>query len=183
MFQVNTMNRHFLLILSFNLCIPFTTLLRAESQPAAFDFRNNLKDGNYRFCSQRPRSGTVTAPNEVVGNCFLFRKQRGQVIGKYYDTRSFGEVSVCLSGSVTDRVLAQGLEEIGGIGRQRIPANLMGDELVNWDKEGILKVSGAETYRGTSDRGRLVRYRQAILDLKRLYRVNAGAILPPTRCF
>lgn len=176
------MNRY-LLMLTLSFSIPLSTSLQAVSQPAAFDFRNHLPNGNYRFCSQPPRSGTVSAPGEIVGNCFLFRKQGSQVVGKYYDTRTLGEVSVCLSGSVSDRVLAQGLEEIGGIGRQQIPANSTGDRFANWDKEGILKVSGTETYRKLDDRARLVRYRQAILDLKRLYRLNAGPILPPTRCF
>lgn len=174
------MNRFLLLTLSF--CIPLGASLQAVSQPAAFDFRNRLPDGNYRFCSHPPRSSNVSAPGEIVGHCFLFRKQGSQVVGKYYDTRSFGEVSVCLSGAVSDRVLAQGLEEIGGIGRQQIPANSTGDQFVNWDKEGILKVSGTETYRKLSDRAKLVRYRQAILNLKQLYRLNAGPILPPTRC-
>lgn len=177
------MNRHLFLILILGFCIPFIALPKAESQPAAVDFRSSLKDGNYRFCSQRSRSNSVVAPGEVVGNCFLFRKRRGQVIGVYYDTRSFGEVSVCLSGSLSDRVLAQGLEEIGGIGRQRIPANSMGNQLVNWDQEGILRVAGAGAYGKTNINTKLIRYRQAILDLKRLYRVNAGTILPPTRCF
>jgi hypothetical protein len=176
------MHRSVLLTLTLSFCLPFGTMLQAVGQPAALDFRTNLPNGNYRFCSQPPRVGRVSAPGEILGNCFLFRKYGSQVVGRYYDTRTLGEVSVCLSGAVSDRVLAQGLEEIGGIGQQRIPAGSTGEQFVKWDKEGILRVSGAETYRKIDDRAKLVRYRQVILDLKRLYRLNAGPILPPTRC-
>lgn len=182
------MNRYFLhMLLSLSFFVVIGSSLNAMSQPATLNF-NTLPNGNYRFCSQPSRSGAVSPPGEVVGNCFLFRKQGNRVVGRYYDTRTFGEVSVCLSGSLggvqgTNRFLAQGLESIGGIGRQQIPANATGERLVNWDKEGILQVSGAETFGKVTEGGRPVRYRQAILDLKRLYRLNAGSILPPTSCF
>jgi hypothetical protein len=184
MVKITRMNRYSpLTLLCLSLCITLGNSPKAVSQPAALNFGRMLPNGNYRFCSEPPRSGTVSPPGEIVGHCFLFRKQGNQVVGKYYDTRTYGEVSVCLSGSLTDRVLAQGLEYIGGIGRQRIPANAAGEQLVNWDKTGILQISGAEPYGKITEGGKPIRYRQAILDLKRLYRLKAGPILPPSRCF
>lgn len=177
------MNRSLLrVLLSLSCCLSLGNSLPATGQPAALDFGAMLPNGNYRFCSQLPRSGLVSPPGEIVGNCFLFRKQGNQVVGKYYDTRTYGEVSVCLSGSLRDRVLAQGVETIGGIGRQQLPANSTGEQFVNWDKEGILQVARAETYGRKTGEGQPIRYRQAILDLKRLYRLNAGPLLPPTQC-
>lgn len=115
---------------------------KSLSQPAAIDF-NQLSDGNYRFCSQQPKASNVAPPDAIIGNCFLFRKTGNQVVGTYYDTRTSGEESLCLQGRLSDRLVGEGLEFIGGIGRQRIPAKAQGSRLVNWDKEGILQVARA----------------------------------------
>ncbi|MBK1986727.1 hypothetical protein A0J48_004085 [Sphaerospermopsis aphanizomenoides BCCUSP55] len=154
---------------------------KSLSQPAAIDF-NQLSNGNYRFCSQQPKTTNVTPPDAIIGNCFLFRKQGNQVVGSYYDTRTLGEESLCLRGTLSDRLGGEGLEFIGGIGRQRIPAKAEGSNLVNWDKEGILKVGSAVRVGKRTISGQPIHYRQAILDLKRLYQYNLGNKLPPTRC-
>ncbi|MFM2063348.1 MAG: hypothetical protein RLZZ507_3018 [Cyanobacteriota bacterium] len=155
---------------------------KSLSQPAAIDLVNAIPDGNHRFCSQQPKTTNVAPPDAIIGNCFLFRKTGNQVVGAYYDTRTLGEESLCLQGRLSDRLVGEGLELIGGIGRQSIPAKAEGSDLVNWDQEGILKVSNAVRFGKRTLAGQQIRYRQAILDLKQLYRYNLGNKLPPTRC-
>ncbi|MBD2291920.1 hypothetical protein H6G06_00115 [Anabaena sphaerica FACHB-251] len=154
---------------------------KSLSQPAAIDF-NQLSNGNYRFCSQQPKTTNVASPDAIIGNCFLFRKTGNQVVGTYYDTRTLGEESLCLRGTLSNRLVGEGLEVIGGIGRQKIPAKAQGSRLVNWDKEGILQVAKAIPYGKRTAFGQPIHYRQAIVDFKRLYAYNLGNKLPPTRC-
>ncbi|TAF08079.1 MAG: hypothetical protein EAZ77_07780 [Nostocales cyanobacterium] len=169
-----------LLTLGLLLCSAISAT-KSLSQPAAVDF-NQLSNGNYRFCSQQPKTTNAPPPEAIIGNCFLFRKQGNQVVGSYYDTRTLGEESLCLRGTLSSRLVGEGLEFIGGIGRQRIPAKAEGSRLVNWDKEGILQVARAIPSGKRTGWGQPIHYRQAILDFQRLYVYNLGKKLPPTSC-
>jgi hypothetical protein len=155
---------------------------KSLAQPAALDLVKVIPDGNHRFCSQKPKTTNAPPPEAIIGNCFLFRKTGNRVVGVYYDTRTLGEESLCLRGTLSDSFRGEGIELIGGIGRQRIPAKAQGSDPVNWDQEGILKVGSAVRFGKRTLAGQQIRYRQATLDFKQLYRYNLGNRLPPTNC-
>ena len=138
-----------------------------------------LANGNYKVCSKPPSTSIDT------GYCFVFRKSGNRVVGDYYDTKTLGEEGVCMSGTLSNRtVRGEAIEEIGSVGRQNTPPNSSGKRLVNWDKEGYLKVARASVLRTyeVPHSYKTVRYRSALLNLNSFSRYNAGTQSPPRTC-
>ena len=133
----------------------------------------SLPDGNYRFCSDRPPSGS----DRVAGVCFRFQKQASQVIGDYYYP-SEGS-SACLSGRVNGNTISgQAVERLAA---SSSAAEELSASLKSWRQEGFLKV-GNGVYIDDLNRPDAIRYRSALLNLNNFYQYNAGAVSPPTNC-
>jgi hypothetical protein len=144
-----------------------------------------LPNGNYKVCSEPLPASVGKEQNLITGDCFAFRKSGTRVVGTYYDTRTFGENAVCMSGTLSNStVRGEAVEEIGSVGRQSTPPNSSGSQLVNWDKEGYLKVARASVVRsyGAPVYYKTVRYRSALLNLNSFYRYSAGTKVPPSKC-
>lgn len=123
---------------------------------------------NYLICSQ-PLLDQVNV--EDLGYCFAFRKNGDRLSGYYYDTKTYGEVGLCITGTISGNTLnGQGIEFIGSIGRQSTPPGSEGQEPVNWDQDGYLKVARAEVLRSSSSIGKEVRYNTAVLTFDYFYR-------------
>jgi hypothetical protein len=123
---------------------------------------------NYLVCSQ-PLLNQMNS--EDLGYCFAFSKRGDRLTGYYYDTKTFGGVGLCLTGTLSqNRLEGQGVEFIGNIGRQQIPPGSDGQELVNWDPGGYLKVAQAEVLRASETTGEEVRYNKAVLNFDHFYR-------------
>lgn len=157
----------------------FSTSAQAESQI------QNLQNGNYKFCSNPPPTNQASSASmENAGYCFMFRKKGNRLVGNYYDARSFGEVSVCVTGTLSNNILTgEAVELVGDIGRQSSPPSSEGTQLVKWDKQGYLRVAGAKVIRRTQTGSRTVHYRRALLNLNGFYRYKPGERQPPTNCF
>lgn len=145
-----------------------------------------LANGNYKVCSEPPSTSIDKDNNLITGYCFAFRKSGNRVVGNYYDTKTLGEEGVCMSGTLRNStVRGEAIEAIGSIGRQNTPQNSSGRRLVNWDKEGYLKVARASVLRTyeVPHSYKTFRYRSALLNLNSFYRYNTGTQSPPRSCF
>lgn len=142
------------------------------SSPAP-DSIQALADGSYKFCSEPPSENAENVAGELEGYCYTFLKQGDRLVGDYYDSRTLGEVSVCVEGEVDDNVLVgEGFELIGNIGRQELPPEFEGDQLVNWDDPDYLQVAQAEQIGTNEFGGQEVRYEQVRLNLSEFYRYD-----------
>ncbi|HEY9872516.1 MAG TPA: hypothetical protein V6D12_03735 [Candidatus Obscuribacterales bacterium] len=144
-----------------------------------------LPNGKYKVCSEPPSTTAGKDNNLITGYCFAFRKSGSRVIGTYYDTKTLGEEAVCMSGTLNNSaVRGEAIEEIGSVGRQKTPPNSSGSQLVNWDKEGYLKVARARVVRtyGAPLYYKTVRYGSSLLNLNSFYRHSAGTIVAPSKC-
>lgn len=145
----------------------------------------SLPNGKYKVCSEPPSTTAGKDNNLITGYCFAFRKSGSRVIGNYYDTKTLGEEAVCMSGTLNNSaVRGEAIESIGSIGRQKTPPNSSGSQLVNWDKEGYLKVARARVVRtyGAPLYYKTVRYGSSLLNLNSFYRHSAGTIVTPSKC-
>lgn len=157
----------------------------AQTAALAQSSVQTLRDGNYRFCSNPPPRNRVNDLYLVnAGYCYVFRKTGNRLVGDYYDPKTLGEESVCVSGTLGNNIVSgEGREFIGSVGRQSTPPNSNGDRLVNWDNKGYLKVARAILVGKPGSVGTSVRYRRASLNLNGFYRYNAGTGQPPRDCF
>lgn len=157
---------------------------RSTTPPAQSSIQN-LPNGNYTFCSEPSSNSTAKDKNLIAGYCFAFAKTGNRLVGNYYDTKTLGEESVCVSGTLSNKIVrGAALESVGNVGRQSSPPNSSGSRLVNWDKQGYLRVALASQI-GKPDigGGRLIRYRSALLNLNGFYRHNQETKLSPRDCF
>lgn len=162
-----------------------TVLAEAGNTPApAKTSIQSLPNGNYKFCSEPPSDSTGRDKNLIAGHCYVFGKTGNRLVGDFYDTKTLGEESVCVSGTLSNKIIrGEALESVGNIGRQSSPPNSSGATLVNWDKPGYLKVAKAIQVGKEVGGGRLIRYRSALLDLNGFYRHNPETKLPTRDCF
>jgi hypothetical protein len=152
----------------------------------------SLPNGNYLFCSNPPTTNQVSNERmENAGHCFIFRKSGNSIVGRYYDAETYGEVNLCLSGTLSNSTLTgEGVELIGSLGRQSTPPSEEGLQLVNWDNQSYLRVARARVIRRyePSDRdvlrpgSRTVHYRRALLNLSGFHRYKLAEGVPPTTC-
>ncbi|MFE1747407.1 hypothetical protein [Coleofasciculus sp. H7-2] len=153
-----------------------TAIASSTSTPTPTTSIQSLPNGNYTFCS-KPPSGTGDQQGVDLGHCYVFSKKGNRLVGNLYDTKTFGEVTACVSGAVNKKTVSgQAIELVGDIGRQNPPPNSSGTKLVNWDNQGYLKVARATVMGRVNSSGsnnvRRIRYRSALLNLNGFYRHN-----------
>jgi hypothetical protein len=145
----------------------------------------SLSNGNYRFCSNPPPSDAVSDEEFLAaGHCFLFRKTGNRVVGAFFDMSTYGEVSVCATGTISGNTVTGEALESFPVDEIQLEPKFQGATPVNWDNSGYLKVARAdvdydqnEGYVSTS-----IHYRTAVLNLDGFHRYNAGTKTPPTNC-
>lgn len=164
--------------LSATLSLGLATSMVAQAQTSM----QNLRNGNYKVCSNPP-SANRGNDDSNAGYCFVFSKQGNRLVGNYYDPKTLGEVSVCLSGAVRNNTFSgEGREIVGEIGRQTLIPNSEGEQFVNWDDRGYLKVRRATSLRPARHHGTIIRYRSALLNLSGFHRYNLPNGTPPRSC-
>lgn len=134
---------------------------------------NQLPDGNYRFCSERPDE-----EGQAMGACFRFRKDAKTIIGTYYFPNT-GE-SICFRGQVNNNTLSGQAIERFSIG-ELPPENFSQAQLSNWRAKGFLKVGNGLYVDRLNQRDAFL-YRSALLNLNNFYQYNAGRISAPVTC-
>ncbi|NJO44388.1 MAG: hypothetical protein HC825_05755 [Oscillatoriales cyanobacterium RM1_1_9] len=150
------------------------TEAKVLSSPSTTDSSKvqGLANGNYRYWNGSSGQ-TIVTDQELLkqgGVLFRFRKTASNIIGvfAYVD----GE-AICVSGQING-------DTVTGIAVQNLapPVVLSNDDtFVNFGPSGLLKVR-----RGRQISPQKVRYDSALLDLKGLNRINAGAVAPPDAC-
>ena len=162
---------------------PFKITAIASSTPTPTPTQSiqSLPNGDYRFCSKSPSADTG---NGDTGYCYVFNKRGNRLVGDFYDSRTLGEVSACVSGTLNNKtVRGEAIELVGDIGNRNIPPNSRGNRLVNWDSQGYLKVARAtQIGRNATTGSRKIRYRDAVLKLDGFYRYSQSAKGAPTNC-
>jgi hypothetical protein len=151
------------------------------STPTPVQSIQSLPNGDYRFCSKSPSADTG---NGDTGYCYVFNKRGNRLVGDFYDSRSLGEVSACVSGTLNNKtVRGEAVELVGDIGNRNIPPNSRGNRLVNWDSQGYLKVArAAQIGRNPTTGSRKIRYRNGVLKLDGFYRYSQSAKGAPKNC-
>ncbi len=137
-----------------------------------------LPNGNYRYTAAT-FSTPIVSDEELVeagGYYFLFRKRGERVTGLFALVDS-GE-TICMNGKVNGNTVTGQAVEVSEppYNRKTILSGSKGENFVTWSKDGSLRV------RRGSQRGNIIRYRSAILDLSGFHRINAGTQIPPRRC-
>ena len=135
----------------------------------------SLRDGNYRFCSDRPAADV----GPVTGACFRFRKRGDRITGDYYYPNK-GE-SLCLSGRVNGNTISGRAIERLDRGENLPLSELPELPLESWKSAGFLQV-GQGIYVDDLNRPDAIRYQSALLNLNNFYQYNAGLVLPPVNC-
>jgi hypothetical protein len=162
-----------------------TTLSLSSAIPALAQAPiQNLPNGNYRFCSNPPRSPVVSDKEFLAaGHCFLFRKTGNRIIGVFSDMSTYGEVGVCARGTVRGNSITGEAIEVFPSEDLPMPAKpeFQGATLMNWNNKGYLKVAKA-IYNEKGGYVSSIHYRAATLNLGSFYRYNAGTQSPPTSC-
>lgn len=159
------------------------TLASAASVLAQTSIQS-LPNGNYRFCSNPPRSNVVSDREFLAaGHCFLFRKTGNRVVGNFFDMSTYGERGVCARGTVDGNSVTGEAVEVFPSEDLPMPAEptFQGTKLMNWDNKDYLRVARA-SYSENEGYVSSIYYRTAILKLGGFYRYNAGNQSPPTSC-
>ncbi|HEY9648956.1 MAG TPA: hypothetical protein V6C88_21435 [Chroococcidiopsis sp.] len=135
---------------------------------------------HYQFCSTPP---SPTGEPPTSGSCYVFRKTGDRLFGYYYDTATLGEEGLCISGFINgSTIVGEGIERVGGSGRQEIPPGADGPLPVNWDSDGFLQVSRAKVIDESILDGTQIKYATIRLRLDQFQRYPDTANPVPESC-
>ncbi len=135
---------------------------------------------HYQFCSTPP---SPTGEPPASGSCYVFRKTGDRLFGYYYDTATLGQEGLCISGFITgSTILGEGIERVGGSGRQEIPPGADGPQPVNWDSDGFLQVARAKVIDESILDGTQIKYATIRLRLEQFQRYPDTANPVPESC-
>lgn len=87
---------------------------------------------------------SIVSDEEMVQRemlCFLFNKRGRRVIGSFYDSSTYGEVGVCIAGTVNGSTISgEAVEWIQDLNVQ-LPEVYAKDQVAAWDQNGYLKLA------------------------------------------
>lgn len=140
----------------------------AAAPPTFYDTIAGLPDGNYRYVSGPAAVDRVYSDQELLnrgGVLFIFQKTGDAIIGSY--SYIDGE-SICVTGRVSGNT-------VSGQAYPRVAKDL-GESFEFWGPATFLRV------RRTRGDGGQRYYGGATLELNDFSKINAGSVLPPSRC-
>lgn len=105
------------------------------------------------------------------------------MIGSFYDSSTYGEVGVCIAGTVNGSTISgEAVEWIQDLNVQ-LPEVYAKDQVAAWDQNGYLKLArGAVLSQNQLSGHQDFHYKSALLNMNGFHRYNVGTTPPPTTC-